>query len=144
MEASYSRYRFYYDKAVGVEELLGKTIASIENYDNYELFFYIVDGERYKMYHEQDCCESVYLEDVIGNLDDLIGSPITMAEEVVQEGEYGVDSYESSTWTFYKFATNKGYVTLRWLGTSNGYYSESVRFVLMPPLSEEPIEEFEL
>src|SRR5690625_1026902 len=109
-----------------VNVLLGKTIEIIRNNDNEELIFDTTSGESYKMYHEQDCCESVYIEEIIGNLDDLLGSPITMAEEVVQDGE-GSD-WGTSTWTFYKFATNKGYVTIRWLGESNGYYSESVSF----------------
>ncbi|MGE6895746.1 DUF7448 domain-containing protein [Priestia flexa] len=109
-----------------VNVLVGKTLSDIQNNDNEELLFRTTNGETYKMYHEQNCCESVSIEEIIGDLDDLIGSPITMAEEVSQEGE---DSdWGTSTWTFYKFATNKGYVTIRWLGESNGYYSESVDF----------------
>jgi hypothetical protein len=99
------------------------------------LFFYTTDGQEYMMYHEQDCCESVYLEELCGgDLDDLVGSPITMAECVTEDRKEGkADGYDydfSGTWTFYKFATNQGYITLRWVGTSNGYYSESVDFVL--------------
>jgi hypothetical protein len=122
------------DNRASIEDLLGKTLLRIENYDNDELFFYTAEGQTYKMYHDQDCCESVWLEDTIGDLDDLMGSPITMAECVTEEGT--TDSYESSTWTFYKLATNQGYVTLRWLGTSNGYYSESVSFVELPKEKE--------
>ena len=85
------------------------------------------------MFHDQDCCESVTLEDVCGDLQDLIGSPILEAEEVVSanvnpEGVKVPEYQESFTWTFYKIATAKGRVTLRWYGDSNGYYSESVYF----------------
>lgn len=112
-----------------VDALLGKVLTKIDK-DTDEILFYTSDGEIYKMYHEQDCCESVCIEDVIGDLTDLIGFPLTMAEEVVNDNE-GVpkDHYtESFTWTFYKFATVKGFVTIRWYGESNGYYSESVDF----------------
>lgn len=109
-----------------VQILLNKTLTSVEQRGNEEILFVTESGESYLMYHEQDCCENVWLEDVTGELDDLVGSPILMAEEVTQDGSDDNDCLESRTWTFYKFATNKGYVTLRWCGESNGYYSESV------------------
>lgn len=120
-----------------IEDLLGKTLNYVDvNEAKDEIRFITDTGETYLMYHEQDCCECVVIEDIIGEIEDLIGSPITMSEEVSEVGEPMDDYDESYTWTFYKLATNKGYVTIRWYGTSNGYYSESVNFVLLKEESE--------
>ena len=130
-----------------VNELVGKTLTKIENNGD-ELIFHCDTGEKYKLFHDQDCCESVSIDDICGELDDLIGTPIIVAEEVSNdafkktfddkfchrdrygsltdaEGNWKPESY---TWTFYKFATIKGYVDVRWFGESNGYYFESVDF----------------
>lgn len=121
------------NKFIPFSILVGKTINKIESYRSrvgteiQYLLFEITDFEKYIMFHEQGCCEWVYLNDICGDLEDLIGTPILMAEEVSRKAEE-LENEESATWTFYKLATIKGYVTLRWLGVSNGYYSESVDF----------------
>lgn len=129
------------------EDLLGKTLTSVVvNDDNDEIIFTVDDGTKYRMYHRQDCCESVSIEDINGDLNDLVGNPILVAEEnssseltpeqivekekrKLEEGDNYYDWDESFTWTFYKLATIKGFVDIRWYGSSNGYYSESVDFV---------------
>ncbi len=112
------------------QDLIGHTLSKIEN-DEYEIIFESVEGKRWMMWHDQDCCENVTVDDIAGDLDDLIGSPILEAEEVTsnENPEGVVMGYQDSfTWTFYKLGTMKGRVTIRWYGESNGYYSESVNF----------------
>lgn len=115
-----------------ISVLKGKVITEIEGLkkDGDEIYIKTSDGCVYKMYHEQDCCESVWIEDVCGDVEDLIGSPVLVAEKCTNAEDLGElpDSDYSHTWTFYKLATAKGYVDIRWYGTSNGYYSESVDF----------------
>ena len=107
-------------------ELLGRTLYRAEQQGD-ELFLYLSDTNYVRFYHYQDCCESVHLEDICGDLSDLVGSPLLIAEEVSNyDADPKYEGEESYTWTFYKFATRKGYVDVRWYGSSNGYYSESV------------------
>lgn len=73
-------------------------------------------------------CVEVTVEDVVGDWSDLIGSPLLLVEETIGSHDPEADGGESYTWTFYRFATVKGYVTVRWYGESNGYYSETVDF----------------
>jgi hypothetical protein len=144
--------------------MIGRTMRSGQGKVGEDIMiFHSDDGWQFSFYHSQDCCESVSIEDICGDMEDLIGSPILIAEEVSsQEREerltrmsnlatFNVADLEkeqdaclrgepmighalptvdadSYTWTFYRFATAKGYVTVRWLGVSNGYYSESVTF----------------
>ena len=119
---------------VNFSELKGKTLKEIRGLEagNDNVRFITEDGDVYRMFHDQECCEDVRIEDVCGDIDDLVGSEILMAEEASNScGKEGkLSEYdEFYTWTFYKLATIKGYVTIRWYGTSNGYYSEDVDFV---------------
>lgn len=136
-----------------IKDLKGKILIDIKvDKEEDEIIFTTNDGEKFKMYHSQDCCEQVSIEDINGDINDLLNSPILVAEEVnsddfnknfedsfkLQDGkedyswnyknENGDSMPDSFTWTFYKLATIKGYVDIRWYGESNGYYSESVDF----------------
>jgi hypothetical protein len=105
-------------------EITGMTVGSEE------VRFTVSDGRTLVMKHFQDCCERVSLDQIDGDVTDLLNSPISMAEMVTEDAskldEWGYE--DSATWTFYRFATAKGYVTIKWYGSSNGYYSERVTF----------------
>lgn len=121
--------------------LKGKTLWGIYGLEGGSgvAIFNTTDGDSFILYHEQDCCETVLIDDVCGDVADLIGSEILGAEEVDNSiARLGAaiksvfcESDMSETWTFYKIKTRKGYVDIRWYGTSNGYYSESVNTFLL-------------
>lgn len=111
--------------------------------------FHCKDDYIVVMYHEQDCCESVYLDScdsVTNNVDIYTDCNWCEIEEVSSEGcepkYYGFHNDgtpwgdESFTWTFYKLTTNKGYDNMRWYGCSNGYYSERVDFSIYRMVKE--------
>jgi len=105
-----------------VESTLTEIIGDV---NSNELIFVRNDGRKIKMCHWQDCCEQVDIVDICGDLSDLIGSPITLAE-VRTEDDPECDDYGIGMFTFYEIATIKGSVTIRWHGSSNGYYGVGV------------------
>ena len=117
-----------------ITDLIGKTIINIVGMEKGSecIDIYTSDGMMYQMYHEQDCCEDVTVDDVCGDIQDLMGVPLLVVEERTSEENppdvKDVEWQDSFTWTFYHFATSKGYLDLRWYGSSNGYYSERVDF----------------
>lgn len=109
------------------KDLQGLTLAYIGGAEpgSDQIEFVTTDGRVFCMSHYQDCCESVEVEEIVGDIQALVGEPILAAYETSHED----DTYwGSATWTFYTLATNKTTVVPRWLGESNGYYSEAVDF----------------
>ena len=126
----------YIDDESTASLLVGKTLECVEiNEDEDEIYFCCTDGEAFRAYHMQDCCESVSVHDISGSLQDLIGSPIVEAEEIIDSENWPSDVPQSECrddsfrWTTHRLKAASGVeVVVRWLGESNGYYSESVYF----------------
>ena len=121
---------------------MGQTIADIQGLkkDSDYVRIYFTDGSYLSMYHEQDCCESVTLEDFDNDAQSLIGGDIIRIEECISNAndeEFNpLNDYDDSyTWTFYTIVTSKGIMKLRWYGTSNGYYSEDVTLSVTLPFN---------
>ena len=122
----YETYNHLVDPVKSFEDLQGRILYKVLKLDDYELRFHLTEDHYVRMYHMQDCCESVYIEDIVGDLDDLVGTPLLLVEEVSNYDGESKEYSESETWTYYRFRTIKGSVDIRWYGESNGYYSESV------------------
>lgn len=146
MSKQYTEFKF--------ENLKGKILTKFEHYLG-DLYFTDSKGAKYKMSHDSVCCESVWLEDVCGDLNDILDQELLLAECVTQNlsnkelNQCEIDNTDDcAQWTFYKLATLKNSVTLRWVGASNGYYSIDVDFEcltecskrdqtdIIPPLSQ--------
>ena len=61
-------YCYYY--SIPIEYLLGRVFVSVEQEDD-TIVFTLDNGDKFKLEHHQDCCESVYIESIIGDLLDL-------------------------------------------------------------------------
>lgn len=112
-----------YRNSINIEQLTGMTITAVVYKESDESLLIHLNTHVLEMIHHQDCCETVYLADVVGSFEDLIGYPLLEVSETIvntNSADY------SSTAFYYNFRTVKANVQLRWAGESNGYYSETV------------------
>ena len=109
-----------------IEAAIGRVPTKVEGMysGSREVRITFEDGGYLSLWHEQDCCEQVDLQDVEGDPHGLVGYPLTVAEEAYADAGDVVS--ESGTWSFYRFGNGHEFIVLRWLGESNGYYSEGV------------------
>lgn len=111
--------------------IIGKTIKSFNLNDNKtELIFISEDDKIYKMfYHNMGNSECV-LEDIVGDLNDLVGMPILKAYKTIENGKSKINKFfnDWELWTFYNFSTIKGTITLKWVDIDDYYYSVEVQF----------------
>ena len=105
------------------EQIQGMAITAVVYKEVNESLLIHLNTHVLEMIHHQDCCETVYLADVVGSFEDLIGYPLLEVSEPIVD--IATADY-SSTASYYNFKTIKASVQLRWVGESNGYYSETV------------------
>lgn len=113
--------------------LKGETLVSIVGAEvgKDEVTFKTKSGRTFRMFHSQDCCESVTIVRVSSIYCDGSGIDVDEATEKIEQD---VPASESATRT--TFVVNNGShggFFIEWLGESNGYYSESVSFVEVLP-----------
>ena len=113
-----------------LKHIINQTITEVfgANKDSLAVKFTLENGKKMSIYHCQNCCETVIVHSIKGDINDIIGVPILKAFEEHEEPENNNWEYqpESHTWSNFTFTTEKGEVVIQWLGTSNGYYSETV------------------
>lgn len=114
----------------------GKTITQVTGacQGSTLVLFYLDDGTRVRMTPEYEDYSIVSIEEVVGDIEDLIG---TVKQARMACGSL-LDAKEGrELWTFYRISTEKGLVTFRWCGASDGYYSVEVKVELdQVPLRE--------
>lgn len=122
-----SKWKTLYD-VEAFEQFKGKTVERVEKDENEKITFYCEDGWKFYTLHDQDCCESVYIADSeTSNFSSIVGQKI-VAVTSESEDTSEKDSYDSETTTKYYITTENDAYVITWVGSSNGYYSESPSF----------------
>lgn len=120
--------------SIRLESLVGEVLTHVDIFSD-EILLTTESGRKIQIYHDQDCCESVGIVDTEGNWQNLIGKPLLEASQEIDPDNDPIfsqhkpeDSDDSRTDTKLTFRVDGATVINRWIGESNGYYSEFVDF----------------
>ena len=112
---------------VEFSDLVGEVLDAVDiDREENQILLTTRSGRKFLVYHEQDCCETVAISDQDGNFDNLIGKPLIEARDFAVDTGESESDYDSQTTTTLVFRVDDQTVISRWVGDSNGYYSESV------------------
>lgn len=116
-----------------IERLIGVTVKTVRVTDD-QVQMLGTDGTMYMLAHDQDCCEDVFIESIDNDISLLEGQTILEAYESANSDDppVGARGYSDSyTWTFFHVRTQRDSFTIRFFGSSNGYYSETADLFVM-------------
>lgn len=108
-----------------LSDMIGAEFVSVKRINpDYQdtIRFACADGRVFLMTHFNLCCESVDIEEIHGELSDLVGGRVVDAYCATGDSEAG-------QWTFYRISTERATVSIRWWANDN-YYSVDVHFVV--------------
>jgi len=115
-------------------ELVGKTFEQVLVTDD-EIYFINKERIDYKLYHDRECCEAVYIESIDGDIQKhLPQHEVLEARESYNRSNeppenMNAGDIDSYTWSFYTIRTMRDTFTIRFFGSSNGNYSETAQLV---------------
>ena len=119
----------WYDR-INESELIGLVVSEIDVDDSGDSLRITTEcGRSFMFYHDQDCCETVRIWDTKGNLKLLKGKRLESVEHATLDdipSDVDYKPLDSWTWTEITFRVTDATVISRWIGESNGYYSEGV------------------
>lgn len=123
-----SHERFKKSNNISIENFKGLIFKEID-VDRESIAFICDDNRVFIMLQTKGNTiqDYTYIESIVGDINDLVGTPILLAEECSAPVDIRMKS--TPDWTFYKLATIKGYVDIRWVDASPFLYSAAVGIV---------------
>jgi hypothetical protein len=121
-------------KINNIKELKNKTIVEISGLRNGGNIVELRcdDGSLYTLQNVHYSREDVYIDDIKGNTDDLLNSPITKVKRTsvtMYVSPYGGGKEYKVVWSIFKFGTQKGKVEISWRGEAHRKSSAKVRLI---------------